>query len=104
MIFIYSVLSLILIIFFLLVLFLFVIDKKKQKRNIYFSEILLLYRKRIKSKNESEIKRVTQINKKKNERITKLENLIYGSGKKLVSGGIQLPPLDLTNSGIFSKK
>jgi hypothetical protein len=44
------------------------------------------------------------MNLHKNKRIQKLEELIYGSGKQLVKGGIQLPPLDLTNSGIFSIK
>lgn len=52
---------------------------------------------------EKKIKRMTNDLELKKERINKLEDLVFGSeGNRFA--GIQLPPLDLMDSGIFSIK
>ena len=97
-----TVIILLFIVFFLFVVFLFTMDKKKQNRNNYYLRILNIYLYRVRNSLEKENSISTTANKRKNERINKLEDLIYGKGKRF--SGIQLPPLDLTNSGIFSLK
>lgn len=93
-----------LIVVLLVIIFLYIVEKKKETRNKYFQDILKIYKNFKYEKGVRENKFLLESNSKKSTRIQKLEDLIYGSGKKLVQGGIQLPPLDLTNSGIFSLK
>ena len=97
-----TIMVLLFIVFFLFVVFLFTMDKKKQNRNIYYSRILSIYLYRFRNSLKHENALSTKALIKKNERINKLEDLIYGKGKRF--SGIQLPPLDLTNAGIFSLK
>ena len=52
---------------------------------------------------ERKIKRITNELETKKERITKLEDLVFG-GEGNRFAGIQLPPLDLVDSGIFTIK
>ena len=97
----------------LIIGFLFVMHQKKQNRNTaYIANRMSFLRRRfsymtltdnnylakMRSKIELYIKKLSE----KNERIKMLEDLIYGNGKRL--GGITLPPLDLTQSGIFCVK
>ena len=102
-----------LVIFFLFIIFLFIFKQKKLNHQHYYTFTLFtLWKYKLKTNSfvdnkyikniESKIKRIQTQLTSKTERITKLEDIIYGSGKRF--GGIQLPPLDLTNSGIFSLK
>jgi len=52
---------------------------------------------------EKKIRRMTNDIETKKERIDKLEVLVFG-GEGNRFAGIQLPPLDLVDSGIFSIK
>lgn len=102
-----------LLIFFLFIIFLLIFKQKKLNHKYYYTFTLFtLWKYRLKTMSfvdnkyvrniELKIKRIQEQLSNKTERISKLEDLIYGSGKRF--GGIQLPPLDLTNSGIFSLK
>lgn len=99
-----------LVILILTLVFLFTIHDKKRIRNgkyvtnrmsflrhrfSYMSLVDNKYLQNVKYKLDLYLKKISE----KNQRIKLLEDLIYGSGKRL--GGITLPPLDLTNSGIF---
>ena len=87
-----------------MVFFLQIVNKKKAVRDNYYYTMLSRLRILKEEWIEKSNKKLRDMNLHKNKRIQKLEELIYGSGKQLVKGGIQLPPLDLTNSGIYSIK
>ena len=103
-----------LIIFFLSIFLICIIKFKKNKRKQYFIQArVILWKLKLKyssfvDKNyminiERKIKRITNELEAKKERIDKLEDLVFG-GEGNRFAGIQLPPLDLVNSGIFSIK
>jgi hypothetical protein len=100
----FSIIGILPIPFFLMVFFLQIVNKKKAVRDNYYYTMLSRLRILKEEWIEKSNKKLRDMNLHKNKRIQKLEELIYGSGKQLVKGGIQLPPLDLTNSGIFSIK
>lgn len=100
---------------FLLSLFLIGIIKfKKNKRKNYFIQArIILWKLKLKYTSfvdkkylqniERKIKRITNELESKKERIDKLEDLVFG-GEGNRFAGIQLPPLDLIDSGIFTIK
>lgn len=103
-----------LVIFFLSIFLICIIKFKKNKRKQYFIQArIILWKLKLKYTSfvdkkylqniERKIKRITNELETKKERIDKLEDLVFGSeGNRFA--GIQLPPLDLVNSGIFTIK
>ena len=97
----------------LFMVFLFVMKIKKSDRDAYYIKCrLAILKRRLKTMTivdnayvnqvERRLKNMMNSVKIKSDRIKKLEDLIYGKdGQKI---GIQLPPLDLTASGIFTLK
>ncbi len=95
----------------LFMVFIFVMRLKKVHRDMYFVKYRLsIFKRRLRTMSfvdsnqisnfQHRIKNMMSSLNHKNERIDKLEDLIYGKADHRI--GIQLPPLDLTNSGIFS--
>lgn len=95
----------------LFVVFLFVMKLKRTHRDMYFVKYRLsIFKRRLRTMSfvdsnqinnfQQRIKNMMKSLSQKNERLEKLEDLLYGKADHRI--GIQLPPLDLTKSGIFS--